>query len=115
MRRSGKINPVSKRRQKVNRERAKAQVKAWGPRPWRCQMFYFVWVHENDGERIETGPCLGEVNGHEIVPRGRSGSDDNLVDVRGQVPLCNRHNEWCSSHPKAAEALGLLRHQGADE
>lgn len=114
---ASRVNRVSKRRVGVNRRRAQAQLEAWGPRPWRCKFSDFVANNNRHYPLFEDRPlvvlpanvmkCLGEVNGHEIHSRGRNGTDENLIDVRGQVPLCNHHNEWCASNSDLAEKIGL--------
>ena len=95
------IRPVSKRRARVNRERARNQLIAWGPRPWVCEL----------GPVIGT-PCFGEVNGHELLKRSRSGKDSNLTDVSGQMRACEHHNGWVEMWPIEAEALGLSKPSG---
>jgi hypothetical protein len=32
-----------------------------------------------------------------------------LIDVSGQVPLCNFHNGWVSEHDELATKIGLSR------
>lgn len=91
------IRTVSPKRVKVNQERKKAQEAEWGPRPWTCQFFEFA-----DG----TG-CFGSVNGHEILKRSQGGS---LIEVSGQVRLCDRHNSWVEENPELAHQVGLMRH-----
>lgn len=116
-----RVNRVSKRRSKVNRLRAKAQIEAWGPRPWACEFPDYVKMYFNAGltdikvmYSVDTSEtilrareCYGEVNGHEIHSRARNGTDENLIEVRGQAKLCNFHNEWCASHSIEAEMIGL--------
>ena len=53
------------------------------------------------------GPCLGDVNGHEIVKRSQGGS---IVDMDNVVLLCNKHNLWVEDNPLEAHTLGLMRH-----
>jgi len=99
---------VSDKRKEVNAARREAQEAAWGPRPWRCQFNSFAGPIQRAYDDVF---CFGEVNGHEILSRARSGqSDANLIDVSGQVPLCNFHNEWCESNPTLAHEMGLARH-----
>jgi hypothetical protein len=97
------IKPVSEHRAEVNRERSRAQLAAWGPRPWPCAMAKLVGgpllVERRDGstEKVTVPRCGGQVHGHEIVSRARDRTDKNLVDVTGQEPLCNRHNGFLTS------------------
>ena len=114
------INRVSKRRQRVNRERAKAQEAAWGPRPWECRFMYYAAEGVIDhgftyDDFADAGMCYGGVNGHEILSRAQSRTDANLVDVSGQVPLCAHHNEWVDTHHAEAERLGLWRPWTAED
>ena len=100
------LRPVSKHRQKVNRERRKIQEAGWGPKDtWRC------WFRDRPNALSLAGPCLGEVWGHEILKRSRAGqTDENLLNIEGQVPLCNRHNGWVEDHDPEATLLGLSIH-----
>jgi hypothetical protein len=97
---------VSEHRREVNAERLKLQEAAWGPRRWwRC------WFEDRPLHIAEAGTCRGEVWGHEILFRSRAGStDENLLDIANQVPLCNYHNSWVSNHSRAAERMGLAKH-----
>jgi hypothetical protein len=110
------LRPVSKHRQKVNRERRRLQEAEWGPRPWPC---LFSRFHDEAvaGGALEHSvslhdfACRGEVWGHELLKRSRAGStDENLLNIEGQVPLCNFHNEWVESHPIEANRIGLADH-----
>ena len=108
LKRSGRINPVSKRRARVNRQRSKNLREAWGPKPWLCQFARFGSRHLAGVEiSMQELRCFGEVDGHEILKRSRSGRDENLLDPSGMVPLCSHHNSWVERFPKEAEALGL--------
>jgi hypothetical protein len=118
LKRSAKpLKPVSDHRKEVNAERAKLQEAAWGPRPWTC--VFNIWASShylNTGEVIDGGRCCGEVNGHEILWRGRAGStDENLLDVVHQLPLCNGHNGWVDEHPLEAKRMGLAISAGEEE
>ena len=109
------LRPVSKNRQRVNRERRILQEAAWGPRPWKCQFMQYV---RESGLFIpaEMAICHGEVNGHEILKRSRAGSTDaNLLDVENQVPLCDRHNSLVETEPKLGHEIGLAKHAWEDE
>ena len=99
------LRQVSKRRAKVNRIRKKNLEEAWGPQDtWRCVIGPIIG-----------SPCFGEVHGHELLARARSGRDDNLTDPAGIVPACNFHNEWVASHPTEAQAIGLAKPSGLQE
>ena len=106
-----RLKPVSDHRKGVNAERAKRQEEAWGPRPWQCRFNEFVLaLYAVKGEMIDGGRCYGTVNGHEILSRAQAGqTDENLLDIQGQVPLCNHHNGWVTEHKAEAERLGLRR------
>jgi hypothetical protein len=113
-----RLAPISDGRRAVNAERKRRQLEAWGPRPWTCVLRdrvgrVLVVEHERDDlfglrdELVDVPPCHGRVNGHEVVSRARRPGKENLLDVDGQVPLCNRHNEWVSGF---ASVEGLARH-----
>ena len=118
-----RIKPVSDKRRAVNVLRREAQEAAWGPRPWGCKFSGYVWQFNFD--RPTSDPmllltsrdmsCFGEVNGHEILSRAQSTKDENLIDVSGQVPLCNFHNEWCTRNDELAQRIGLVRKLEAGE
>ena len=101
-----RLKPVSDRRREVNIERLRLQEAAWGAKQsWRC------WFKDRPTELAVAGACHGEVWGHEILKRSRAGStDENLLDVGNQVPLCNFHNGYVEDHPKEAERMGLAKH-----
>ena len=105
------IKQVSDHRKGINAERTKLQVKAWGPRPWRCRFNEFVLaLLHTTGEVVDGDRCYGRVDGHEILSRAQAGqTDENLLDIQGQVPLCNHHNGWVTEHKAEAERLGLRR------
>ena len=100
------LRQVSRHRQKINRERRKLQEAEWGPKDeWRC------WFRDNPLCMAVAGPCFGEVWGHEILKRTRAGSTDaNLLNIKGQVPLCNAHNVWVENSPVEANKMGLADH-----
>ncbi len=97
---------ISTRRQRVNAERSRKMIEHFGePSTWRC------WVTLNPLLSEEMGPCYGDIHGHETTSRARAGQTDaNLLDMNNVVLLCNVHNEWVESHPKAAHRLGLAKH-----
>jgi hypothetical protein len=96
-----KLNPVSDRRKEVNKLRKEAMLEHFGKREtWVCQ-----------GKELIGTPCFGDVNGHEILSRARSGqSDKNLLNMEGIILLCNHHNSWVEDNPKIAHELGLTKH-----
>lgn len=101
------LRPVSRKRQRENRVRARALEEAWGPRPWHCVFKGYVRRYEaRTGEAYEPPRCFGEVNAHELVKRSRGGS---ITDPSNCVPLCNFHNDWVEDHPWAAQKLGLVK------
>lgn len=108
------LRRVSKHRADINRQRRAAQEAAWGPHQWwRCVFRdHPAWI-------AIAGECHGEVWGHEILSRARAGrTDENLLDVSGQLPCCNYHNSWVDLNDEQANAWGLSTHAwegGADE
>lgn len=104
-----RLKPISDHRREINAERARLQEEAWGPRPWYCRFNEFALaLYETTGEVVDGGRCFGTVNGHEILWRGRAGStDENLLDIARQVPLCNLHNGWVDTHPLESKRMGL--------
>lgn len=100
-----RIKPVSDKRRALNVRRLELQEAAWGPkRWWRC------WFKDRPAEMALAGPCAGIVDGHEILKRSRSGKDENLIDIDGQVPLCRYHNGWIENWPIEAHRMGLAKH-----
>ncbi len=99
------LRSVSKNRQKVNRERRILQEAAWGPQhTWRC------WFRDRPAELAIAGACFGSVAGHEILSRAQAGqTDENLLDVDGQLKMCAHHNSWIDENRAEAERLGLRR------
>lgn len=100
------LRKVSKRRARVNRERAKILEQHFGPREgWRC------WIKDRPAAVAIAGTCSGFVSAHEILKRSRAGSTDaNLLDVKGQELLCSKHQTWVEDHPIEANKLGLAKH-----
>ena len=99
------MRQVSKHRDRINRQRRILQEAAWGPRPWTC------WFRDRGWALSIAGPCYGAVNGHEILKRSRAGStDENLLNIEGQVPLCSAHNTWVENEPEKAHEMGLSKH-----
>lgn len=96
-----RIKPISDRRRKLNVERHRRLEEKYGPSEfWECEI----------GPIIGT-PCFGDVHGHEILSRERSGRrDENLLDLGGIKLACNHHNGWVDLHDKEANALGLSKH-----
>ena len=95
------MKPMSDKRREVNARRKVAMVEHFGdPKTWKCQI----------GEIIGS-PCFGEVHGHEILSRSRSGrKDENLLDMSGILLACDYHNGWLEDNPKVAHELGLTKH-----
>jgi hypothetical protein len=95
------LNPISDKRRKVNELRKIAMVQHFGdPRTWKCQ-----------GGSLIGDKCYGEVHGHEVLSRSRSGrKDENLLDMSGVLLLCDYHNGWVEDNPKKAHELGLSIH-----
>ena len=104
------LRPVSQHRREVNKERLRLQEAAWGPRRWwRC------WFEDRPMAIMTAGTCHGQVHGHEILKRSRAGStDENLLDISNQVPLCDFHNGYVEDHPEWAHRAGLSKHAWDD-
>lgn len=101
------IRRVSKRRARINRQRALLMLEYFGPRPWKCYL-HGIWTIALG---VDVGNCHGRVDGHEILKRTRAGStDENLLDMGGIRLLCSFHNGWCEDHPIEANKLGLADH-----
>jgi precorrin-3B methylase len=100
-----RLNPVSDKRKEVNRQRKEAMLEHFGKREtWVCSVREIIGT-----------PCFGDVNGHEILSRARSGqSDKNLLDMSGIILVCNHHNSWIEDNPKKAYELGLTKHAWDD-
>ena len=87
LKRTGRLNPMSARRRKVNAERRRAAESLDGEPCW-----------------LTTVVCTGQAeHWHELVGRAQGGS---LVDPRNLVPACDRCNGWVEDHPETAAALG---------
>lgn len=98
------IRAVSPHRARINRLRAKAMRRRFGPRPWHCQVARIV-------NPYEAHPCVGQVDGHEVLKRSRAGStDENLLNMDGILLCCVFHNSWIEDHPILANSLGLAHH-----
>lgn len=99
-----RMRPVSDTRKALNAERWRLLEEKYGPREyWVCEL----------GPIIKT-PCFGDVYGHEILSRGRSGRDENLLDLDGILLACNYHNGWVTEHDAEANALGISKHAWDD-
>ena len=95
------LRPVSKKRLEVNRKRKELMIAYFGPeKSWKCQIGVLIGTK-----------CFGEVHGHEILSRSRSGrTDENLLDISNIVLACDYHNGWIEDNPKQAHELGLTVH-----
>jgi hypothetical protein len=83
----------------------------FGPREERI-----CWFREHPQAMLVAGPCLGPVDGHEILKRSRAGrSAENLLDPKGIRPLCSKHNSFIEDKPRLANELGLANHAGVGE
>jgi hypothetical protein len=67
-------------------------------------------VMARDGERcfaasiVSEIACHGRLDGHELLPRGRGGDDEDPANVR---LLCRGHHDWTHAHPNEAVERGL--------
>ena len=117
--RRSRINPVSSKRRKENRERRSVKEQLVEERgPW-CEVAKAVSARyvehglpQNWGT-LEVAAvvyhlCTGLADdAHEIVTRGRGGS---ITDPDNILLVCRRHHDWITTHPKEAHELGLVRH-----
>jgi hypothetical protein len=96
-----RINPMSEKRKTVNRQRQEAMLAKFGKREtWKCM-----------GQDIMPHKCFGEIHGHEILSRSRSGqSDKNLTDMDGIITICDWLNGWIEDNPSKAYLLGFTKH-----
>ena len=86
--RKGRVNPVSKKRQKENRERTAAKRRLFAKHP-RCQR-----CHVRPSEHA-----------HEVKTRARGGSITDLANMRA---LCFDCHRWIHHNINAATAEGWL-------
>jgi hypothetical protein len=71
-------------------------------------------VRDREYLEIRMGGCYGAVAMHELKKRSRSGTDANLLDPKGVVPLCSHRNGWVENFPVEAHRLGLAKHSWED-
>lgn len=96
------LNPVSERRRKITPTRREVVAEVIRRDGYRCRL-----------AGVGFGECMGRLTAHEILPRGRSHRDENLLDPAGMVSVCAQHNDALSNTADlqaAAYDLGLLRH-----
>lgn len=95
------LKPMSDKRRAVNVQRKEAMLAHFGKRElWKCQ-----------GQDRFPHKCFGEINGHEILSRARSGqSDANLLDMSGIILVCNWLNSYIEDNPKWAHEMGFTKH-----
>lgn len=91
------LAPVSSKRARENRERAKMADRRWPDR--------------RDGTVMCGVPgCTRPADDlGEILPRGRGGS---ITDEENTMPQCRSHNEELTKSPGWAYRLGVLKHDG---
>jgi hypothetical protein len=92
--RQSALNPVSKKRQRENRER-NAMLRSMFPEPENVMC-------------VVPGCCNRADDPHEPLTRARGGS---ITDPTNIAPLCRpHHREITDTEPEWAYALGLLKH-----
>ena len=92
------INPVSAKRARENRERAKMADERWPDR--------------REGTVLCSVPGCGPADDlHEVLPRARGGS---ITDPENTIPLCRQHNHDLAQKPESelgwAYRAGVLQH-----
>lgn len=90
---SSRLNPVSKKRRKLNRERKTMVDLLLGLRPF-CEARLF-------GCQVRTEHI------HEPLTRARGGS---IVDPENAMALCANCHRILHDHPALACEIGLMRH-----
>lgn len=98
------LRPMSKRRAKVNKQRATVVRGHFGQRP-ACQACLPLMLIGID--RSRTGCDGWATDAHEIISRARSGRDENLTDVDGIRPVSRACHRFLTEHPCEAEDAGL--------
>jgi hypothetical protein len=95
------LKPMSDRRREVNKQRKEAMLAHFGKREtWKCM-----------GQATFPHKCFGEINGHELLSRSRSGrTDENLLDMNGIITICNWLNSYIEDNPQWAHEMGFAKH-----
>lgn len=60
-----------------------------------------------------TGRCANSASDvHEMLTRGRGGGirADAVNERSNLMAVCRSHHDWITTHPREAEAMGLVRH-----
>ena len=117
LKRTGRLRPVSKKRQKLNRDRAKFVAEQLELRQW-CEAGPHITRHliaqltESMKQSVKGKTiCQGKtVDIHEPLTRARGGS---ILDVDNTVALCRSCHDWIHEHPREATGLGLLKRMQA--
>lgn len=50
--------------------------------------------------------CVGPLDGHEVLPRGRGG---DAYDLENVITVCRIHHGWIHNNPRESKEYGLLR------
>jgi hypothetical protein len=106
LKRTARLNPVSKKRAAIQGERRRMVKEELTNRP-ECEAgrMIFAW-RVQQGERGDHG-CTGLSSDiHEPLTRGRGGS---ITDPANTVALCRPCHDWIHGNPLAATGLGLLK------
>jgi hypothetical protein len=93
LKRTGSLAPVSKRRAKTNRQRAKFVEEELNNRVW-CEA------------KIANVCTRRAVEIHEPIPRSLGGS---ILDVTNSVAICRMCHSWVHQNVAEAKQLGLLK------
>ncbi len=119
LKRTGRLRPVSKKRQKLNRDRAKfvahqLELRQWceaGPHITRHLVSRLTETQKRSDSMKGQTICQGKaVDIHEPLTRARGGS---ILDVDNTVALCRSCHDWIHEHPREATQLGLLKRMQA--
>ncbi len=106
LKRTTRLNPVSKKRQAIQGERRRMVKEELTNRP-DCEAGPLIlgW-HTAHGEQ-SNHECSGvSTDIHEPLTRGRGGS---ITDPANTVALCRSCHDWIHAYPLVATGLGLLR------
>ncbi len=97
-----RISPQSKRRKKVALT-YKLFKDLFLEEHYRCE---FDWRNIM-GTTQRCGRKSTEL--HHILPRGRSGKDEDLIDAENVMAICREHHTWIHGHQEEALARGFLK------
>ena len=114
------LRRVSKRRQRIMRERRQFVAEQLALRP-DCEAGRLIGAYRIDRYGVQRGqrlirhayPCSGRsVDIHEPLTRARGGS---ILDPANTVAVCRNCHDWIPDHGDGATEMGLLRSQRRQE